>query len=98
MEVQENQEGLELHGTHHFLVYADDVNNIGQEHKYHKEKHRTLLDTSKEVGLEVSTKKNKYMFMFHHQNAGQNHNLMIANICLKNVAEFKYLGMTVTNQ
>jgi hypothetical protein len=33
------------------------------------------------------------MFMSHHQNAEQNHN-MIDNKSLKNVGNFKYLGMT----
>jgi hydrogenase maturation factor HypE len=32
------------------------------------------------------------------QNAGQNHDIKIANRGLDNVAEFKYLGRTVTNQ
>jgi hypothetical protein len=27
--VQENQVGLKLNGTHHILVYADDVNRMG---------------------------------------------------------------------
>jgi hypothetical protein len=33
-----------------------------------------------------------------HQNAGQNHNIKIANRALVNVAKLKCLGATVTNQ
>jgi hypothetical protein len=33
----------------------------------------TLIDASKEVGLEVDTEKSKYMLLSRHQNAGQNH-------------------------
>jgi hypothetical protein len=32
------------------------------------------------------------------QNAGQNHDIRITNRSLKNVAQFEYFGMTVTNQ
>jgi hypothetical protein len=38
------------------------------------------------------------MLLSHHQIAGQNHDLNIANRYFENVAQFRYLGMTVTNQ
>jgi hypothetical protein len=38
------------------------------------------------------------MLLSLHQNAGQNHNIKIANSCFENVAQFRYLGKTVTNQ
>jgi hypothetical protein len=44
------------------------------------------------------TEKPKYMLTSHHQNAGQNHDIKIANSSVKNMAKFKYLGTTVTNQ
>jgi hypothetical protein len=34
----------------------------------------------------------------HHQNSGQNQNIRIANESFENVAKFKYLRMTLTNQ
>jgi hypothetical protein len=59
---------------------------------------QTLIDASKEVGLGVNTEKTKYMFLSHHQNVGQNHDIKIGNRCFENVAQFRYLRMMVTNQ
>jgi len=52
----------------------------------------------KEVDIEVNTKKTECVFISHHQNEGHDYNLMIANKSFKNVAKFKYLGTTLTNQ
>jgi hypothetical protein len=38
-----------------------------------KKNTQTVFDASKEVGLEVDTKKIKYMLLSRHQNARQNH-------------------------
>jgi hypothetical protein len=51
-----------------------------------------------EVGLEVNTKKTKYMLLSRHQNSGQNHNIKIGNRCFETMAQIRYLGTTITNQ
>jgi hypothetical protein len=38
------------------------------------------------------------MLLSRHQNAGQNRDIKIANRSFENVAQFKYLGTTVTYQ
>jgi hypothetical protein len=38
------------------------------------------------------------MIMSRHPNPGQNQNIRIANESFENVAKFRYLGMTLTNQ
>jgi hypothetical protein len=35
------------------------------------------------------------MLLSRHQNARQNHDIKIANRCFENVAQFRYLGMTI---
>jgi hypothetical protein len=51
-----------------------------------------LLDTSRDVGLEIKTQKTKYMIMSPHPDSGQNQNIRIANESFEKVAKFKYLG------
>jgi hypothetical protein len=98
MKVQENQVGLKINETHELLVYADDVTLLGDNTDTIKKNTKTKIDASKEVGLEVNTEKTKYMLLSHYQKDGQNHDIKIANRSFENVAEFIYLGMTVTNQ
>jgi hypothetical protein len=90
--------GLKLNGTHQLLLYADDVNLLEDNIDTIKKNTQTLIDASKEVGLEVNTEKTNYISLSHHQNAGQNHDIKIANRCFDNVAQFKYFGTTVTDQ
>jgi hypothetical protein len=41
------------------------------------------------VGLEASRKKTKYMVMYRHQCAAQNHDVLTADKCFENVAKLK---------
>jgi hypothetical protein len=38
------------------------------------------------------------MLLSRHQNAGQNYDMKITNKSFENLAQFKYLGTTITNQ
>jgi hypothetical protein len=44
--------GLKLNGTYQVLVYADDVNLLGNDIETIEKNTETLIDASKEVGLE----------------------------------------------
>jgi hypothetical protein len=70
-----------LYGYYRNLL-GDNVDTI-------KKNTQTLIDAGKEVGLEVTTEKTKYMLLSRHQNAGQNHDIKIGNRCFKNVAQFR---------
>ena len=61
-------------------------------------KHRSFKVASKEIGLEVTAEKIKYMVMSRDQNAGQNYNVKSDDKSFERVEEFKYLGTTLTNQ
>jgi hypothetical protein len=62
--------GLELNGTHQLLVYADDMNLLGDNTDAMKKNKDTLTGATKKVGLEVNLEKTKYMLLSRHQIAG----------------------------
>jgi hypothetical protein len=68
--VQQNQVGLKLNGTHQLLAYADDVNLLGDNIDAIKKNTETLIDASKEVGLEMNIEKSKRMLLSCQQNVG----------------------------
>jgi hypothetical protein len=59
--VQENHVELKLNATHQLLVYAGYVKILGHNIDTIKKNTQTLIDASKEVGLEVNAEKTKYV-------------------------------------
>jgi hypothetical protein len=69
--VQENQEWLKLTGTHQLLASADDDNIVGGNIDTIKKNTEALLDSGKEVRLEVNPEKTKYTLMSRSQKIGK---------------------------
>jgi hypothetical protein len=81
--------GLKLNGTHQLLAYADDVNLLGDNINTTNRNTETLIDVSKEVGIDMNVETRM------QTNIGI---IKKGNGSFEKVAQFMYLGMTVTNQ
>jgi hypothetical protein len=74
------------------------VNLLGDNIDTINKNTETLIDASKEVGLEVNAEKTKYILVSRYQSAGHNREMKIGNRPFENMSQLKYLGTTVTNQ
>jgi hypothetical protein len=90
--------GLKINVTLQLLVYVDDINLLGDNTDARKENTETLIDASREVGLEENVDSTKCMYLSRHQNVVQKHDIKTANRFFENVAQFKYLETKVTNK
>ena len=54
---------MKLNGTHQLLAYADGVNILGGSIYTLKKNAEALVAAAREIGLEVSADKTKYMVM-----------------------------------
>jgi hypothetical protein len=87
-----------LYGTHQLLACADDVNIVGKNIDTIWKSAKALSDAIKEVGLEVNPEKTKYVLVSRCQKAGQRQSIKTVNRFFEDVAKFKYLRTTLTDQ
>jgi ribosomal protein S2 len=71
---------------------------VGENIDTMKKDTEVLLDARKEVGLEVNPEKTNYMLMLRNQKIGQKYIIKIANRSFEDVAKFRFLGTTLTDQ
>ena len=81
--VQVNQDGLKLYGTHQILVYVDNVTMLGGGVLTIKENAEAVVMANKEIGPEVNADKTMYLVMCQEQNARRSHSLRLIIVPLK---------------
>ena len=78
--VKENRIGLDMNGKYQLLVYADDVNMLGENLQTIRENTEIFIKASKKIGIEVNSEKTKYMITSRQRNIIQNQNIVIENL------------------
>jgi hypothetical protein len=64
--VQVVQLGLKLNGTHQLLASSDDVNLLGDNLNIIRKNTESLIDATKEIGLELNVEKTRYVLLARH--------------------------------
>jgi len=82
---------LKLNGTHQLLAYADDVNIRAGTMHILKENAEALVAATREIGLQVSADKTKYIVMSRDKSAGRIQSVRFDNSTFERVEVFKYL-------
>ena len=82
---------MEFNGKHQLLVYADDVNMLGENLQTIRDNTEIFIKASKDIGLEVNSEKTKYMITSRQQNVIQNQKIVIGNLSFENVEKIGYL-------
>jgi hypothetical protein len=77
------------------MVYADDVNLLGDNVDTIKKSTETIIYYNNEVRIKVNAEESKYILRSRSRNAGQNYDIKIGNRAFENSAQFRYLGTTV---
>ncbi|KAJ4438621.1 hypothetical protein ANN_14568, partial [Periplaneta americana] len=80
--IKDCPQGLESNGLHQILVYADDVDMLGENPQTIRRNTGILLQASKEIDLEVNPEKTKVMIMSRDRNIIRNGNI-IANLSVE---------------
>jgi hypothetical protein len=89
---------LKLDFTHHILIYVDDDNILGLSVHTLKKNTDASLTASKEIGLDVSSEKSKFMVMSGDHNARHIYKIKRRVKSFEIVKQFRYLGTTLTGQ
>jgi hypothetical protein len=71
-------------------VYADNMNLLGENIRDIDKNTVTSIGASKEVDLEEHTENTEYMLLSHYQNAGQNHDMKVADRYFENMRGYKF--------
>ena len=61
-----------LNGKYQLLLYADEINMLGENLQTFRENTEIFIKASKDIGLEVNSDKTKYMITCRQQNIVQN--------------------------
>jgi hypothetical protein len=85
---------LKFNGTQQLLVYTDDVNLLRDDIDAINKNTETLIEVSKEAGLEINVEKLHVCCCFVTRMQVK----IRTNRMFENVSQFKYLGITQTNQ